>query len=55
VPLRRAQFALVVVRSELEMPVSGFYSSVGELKQDAEGQLNIAGSNFVVYIFALRR
>jgi hypothetical protein len=53
VPLRRAQFALVVVRSELEMPLMGVYSSVGELKQDAEMQLNISGSNYVVYIFAL--
>jgi hypothetical protein len=53
VPLRRAQFALVVVRSELEMPLTGFYSSVAELKQDAEMQLNISGSNFVVYIFSL--
>jgi hypothetical protein len=36
VPLRRAQFALVVVRSELQMPLTGFYSSVVELRQDAE-------------------
>jgi hypothetical protein len=35
------------------MPVSGIYSSVIELKQDTETQLNISGSNFVVYIFAL--
>jgi hypothetical protein len=53
VPLRRAQFVLVVVRSELEMPLTGFYSSVAELKQDAEMQLNIAGSNYVVYVFGL--
>jgi hypothetical protein len=53
VPLRRAQFALVVVRSELEMPLMGFYSSVAELKEDAEMQLNITGSNFVVYVFTL--
>jgi hypothetical protein len=44
---------LVVVRSELEMPLMGFYLSVAELKQDAETQLNIAGTNFVVYVFAL--
>ena len=53
VPLRQAQFVLVVVRSELEMPLTGFYLSVAELKQDAEMQLNVAGSNYVVYIFAL--
>jgi len=53
VPLRRAQFVLVVVRSELEMPLTGFYSSVAELKRDAEMQLNIAGSNYVIYVFAL--
>jgi cell division GTPase FtsZ len=53
VPLRRAQFVLVVVRSELDMPLTGFYSSVAELKHDAETQLNIAGSNYVVYVFAL--
>jgi hypothetical protein len=44
---------LVVVRSELEMPLIGFYESVGELKRDAEMQLNISGSNYVVYIFGL--
>jgi hypothetical protein len=53
VPLRRAQFVLVVVRSELEMPLTGFYESVAELKEDAEAQLNISGSNYVVYIFKL--
>jgi hypothetical protein len=41
------------VRSELEMPLTGFYESVGELKRDAEMQLNISGSNYVVYIFGL--
>jgi hypothetical protein len=53
VPLRRARFVLVVVRSELEMPLTAFYESVGELKRDAEMQLNISGSNYVVYIFGL--
>ena len=52
-PPRRAQFVLVVIRSELEMPLAGFYSSVAELKEDAEMQLDIAGSNYVVYMFAL--
>jgi hypothetical protein len=52
-PLRRADLVLVVVRSGLQMPLSGIYSSVAELKQDAEMQLNISGSNFVVYVFAL--
>ncbi len=35
------------------MPLAGFYSSVAELKEDAEMQLDIAGSNYVVYMFAL--
>jgi hypothetical protein len=35
------------------MPLSGIYSSVAELKQDAEMQLNISGSNFVVHVLAL--
>jgi hypothetical protein len=52
-PLQQAQFVLVVMRSELEMPLTGFYSSVADLKHDAEMQLNIAGSNHVVYVFAL--
>jgi hypothetical protein len=51
--LRRAQFALVVVRSELEMLLTGVYESVADLKRDAEMQLNISGSNCVVYIFRL--
>jgi hypothetical protein len=53
VPLRHARYALVVVRSELEHPLGGLYSNVFEIKKDAEMQLNIAGSNFVVYLFEL--
>lgn len=52
-PLRRAQYALVVVRSELESPLLGTYRSIHELQRDAANQLNIAGSNYVVYIYAL--
>ena len=53
VPLRRAQFALVVVRSETESPLIGIYSSLDALRHDAEMQVNISGSNYVVYVFAL--
>jgi hypothetical protein len=52
-PLRRAQFVLVVVRSELELPLTSFYGSLCDLRHDAEMQLNISGSNYVVYVFAL--
>ena len=53
VPLRRAQFALVVVRSESKSPLLGMYSSLDALRRDTEMQLNISGSNFVIYVFAL--
>jgi hypothetical protein len=53
VPLRRADYVLVVVRSELSMPLSGSYRSINDLKRDAEFQLNISGSNFVVYVYSL--
>ena len=53
VPLRQADYALVVVRSSLDYPLSGSYESVFELEEDADNQLNISGPNFVVYLFSL--
>jgi len=53
VPLRQADFALVVVRSELDFPLSEMYDNIFQPEEDADHQLNIAGSNFVVYIFKL--
>ena len=44
---------MVVVRSGLSFPLSGFYENVSELERDADSQLNIAGSNYVVYVFSL--
>jgi len=51
--LRQADIVLVVVRSELEYPLREYYQSIGELEEDADQQLNIAGSNFVVYAFRI--
>ncbi len=51
--LQQAQFVLVVVRSEQDMPLTGFYASIAELKQEVDMQLNGSGSKFVVYLFAL--
>ena len=53
VGLRKAAAVLVVVRSALYDPLSYSYSSYCELVQDAESQLNIAGMNFHVYVYAL--
>jgi hypothetical protein len=51
--MRQADFALVVVRSELQDPLRGSYDNICQLEEDADGQLNIAGSNFIVYVFQL--
>lgn len=51
--LRQADFALVVVRSALYSPLRGSYTNIGELEEDADHQLNIADSNYVVYLFRL--
>ena len=50
-PFRQADFILVVVRSMLFSPLTEYYDSVEQLRLDASNQMNIAGSNFVVYIF----
>jgi outer membrane murein-binding lipoprotein Lpp len=51
--LRNASAALAVVRSMLSNPLSSSYENYYELKQDAEGQLNISGENFHIYTFSL--
>lgn len=51
--MKTSDMILVVVRSELSLPLQSSYAFVGELKDDADRQLNIAGSNFHVYIYRL--
>jgi hypothetical protein len=53
VPPKRADFVLVVCRSMLFNPLSSSYRSYGELDEDAENQLNISGSNFHLYVYAI--
>jgi len=50
---KTADIILVVVRSGLYNPLNSHYETYGEMKQDAESQLNIAGENFHIYIFTL--
>lgn len=50
---KTADAVLVVVRSALYLPLQSSYSSVCDLKENADQQLNIAGLNFHVYTFAL--
>ena len=51
--LRQADAILVVCRSELNWPLNSSYSSIKELNEDADFQLNITGSNFHVYIYRI--
>src|SRR5262249_5483062 len=53
VSLRYAEAILVVVRSSLFNPLRSSYDSVGELKRDADNQLNIAGPKFHVYTYSI--
>ena len=48
---RQADFILVVVRSMLWSPLTEYYENIEQLRSDASSQMNISGSNFVVYIF----
>lgn len=50
---KSADAILVVVRSALSLPLRSYYSFIGELKEDAEWQLNIAGPKFHVYLYQL--
>jgi hypothetical protein len=53
VPIARAQYALVVIRSDdLGHSLLGPYKTLFELQRDARNQPNNAGVNFVVYLFA---
>lgn len=47
-----ADAVLVVVRSELSYPLDYCYDDLKKLSEDADGQLNISGSNFVVYLYS---
>ena len=51
---KRANFVLVVVRSMLFDPLSYSYDSFGHLKEDADMQLNISGSNYHLYFYEIR-
>ncbi len=53
VSLRQADGILVVVRSMLFNPLSYSYSSIGDLQNDADMQLNISGEKFHVYIYQI--
>lgn len=51
--LRQADGILVVCRSGLTWPLNRYYSSIGELDNDANSQLNISGSNFHIYVYRI--
>jgi hypothetical protein len=51
--LRDARAVLVVVRSGLSNPLRIGYESLCELRDHADRQLNIAGPEFHVYVYAL--
>lgn len=48
-----ADALLVVCRSMLLNPLMHGYGSIEDLDRDTENQLNIAGSNFHVYIYQI--
>lgn len=48
-----ASHALVVCRSVLMLPLRSRYDCYCELRQDAEGQLNISGSKYHVYLYRI--
>lgn len=50
---KQADRVLVVVRSSLYDPLRYSYDSYGELKMDAESQLNIARPNYHIYIYTI--
>jgi hypothetical protein len=53
VSFRQADQVLVVVRSSFFNPLMSGYSTVCDLQKDADGQLNIAGPNFHIYVYAM--
>jgi hypothetical protein len=52
-PIKQADAVLVVVRSGLRNPLAASYDTYCELKENAERQLNIAGQDFHIYLYAL--
>ncbi len=44
---------LVVVRSGLFMPLQINHGSFGELRRDADRQMNAAGRNFHIYLYLM--
>ena len=50
---KMADLILVVVRSSLFNPLRFNYESFGDLKHDAESQLNISGPRFHIYLYRL--
>lgn len=53
VQYKQSDAILVVCRSELFLPLSSSYKSIKELEDDVDNQLNIAGSNYHVYLYKL--
>jgi len=53
VPLRDAEAILVIVRSSWSNPLQSWYESVGELRRHAEGQRNLFGPEYHVYIYSM--
>jgi hypothetical protein len=53
IPPKKADFVLVVCRSMLFNPLRYSYDFYGELDEDADRQLNIAGSNYHIYIYQI--
>lgn len=49
--LRQAQAVMVVVRSSIRDPLKESYDCYKELLEDAEGQLNISGSKYHIYLY----
>ena len=52
--LRSSDYILVICRSELDYPLNDSYDSFKELDEDADNQLNIAGTYCHVYLFKLQ-
>lgn len=48
---KKADKILVVCRSGLSDPLDDSYDSFHDLNKDADGQLNISGSNYHVYLY----
>ena len=54
VPLKRADYVLVVVRSVLYLPLISQYNSYCDLVKEAERQLNISGFYYHIYIYEIK-